>query len=86
MDEINGIFNGGNVRNERRLRPVFVSAKDATDCGRFKLEDYFEIKTPGQYRLTYQQRFYRWNTNSILTGVIMPIANVPLDVSYIPGL
>lgn len=80
MDEI---FGGRNYRHGQRLRPVYVSAKDATDCGRFNLADYFEIKTPGQYRLIYQQRFYRWNTNSILTGVIMPAVNVPLNVSYV---
>ena len=85
MDEINGFLGGGNVRHGRGLRPIFVSAKDATDCGRFNLTDYFKIKIPGKYRLTYQQRFYRSNTNSILNGIIMPMVTVPLDITYIPG-
>jgi hypothetical protein len=78
-----GLFDDRN--NFRRLRPIFNRVNDATDCGRFNLNDYFEIKTPGQYRLTYQQRFYRMNTNSILSGVIMPMVTVPLDISNIPG-
>lgn len=85
MDKIKGLLGGSNVRPGRMLRPVFVSAKDATDCGRFNLNDYFEIKIPGKYRLTYQQRFYRSNTNSMFTGVIMPMVNVPLDITNIPG-
>lgn len=78
-------FFGNNNQGGRRLRPIFVSAKDATECARFNLNDYFEIKTPGKYRLTYQQRFYRWNTNSILNGVILPTVTVPLDINYVPG-
>lgn len=79
-----GLFDGHNNQGIRRLRPVFVSAKDATECGRFDLNDYFEIKTPGQYRLTYQQRFYRMNTNGILTGVILPLVTVPLNITNVP--
>jgi len=80
MDDINALFGTSNVRRGRGLRPVFVSAKDATDCGRFNLNDYFEIKSPGNYKLTYQQRFYWWNTNSTLTGITMPMVTVPLEI------
>jgi hypothetical protein len=80
MDDINAFFGAGNVRRGHGLRPVFVSAKDATDCGRFNLNDYFEIKSPGNCKLTYQQRFYRWNTNLTLTGIAMPTVTVPLEI------
>jgi hypothetical protein len=82
---MNEVF-GNDYRNGVQIRPVFVSAKDATECERFDLNDYFKITTPGKYRLTYQERLYRWNTNSILTGVILPTVAVPLDISYVPGL
>jgi hypothetical protein len=79
MDDINPILVNGNIRRNRMMEPVFVSVKDATECGRFNLNDYFEIKSPGNYKLTYQQRFYRWNTNSTLTGITMPTVTVPLE-------
>jgi hypothetical protein len=85
MDEINAIFGSGNVRRRNSFRPLFLSAKDATECGRFNLNDYFDINSPGKYRLAYQQRFYRWNTNSTLTGITLPMVTVPLDIQYIPG-
>ncbi|HSY17092.1 MAG TPA: Ig-like domain-containing protein [Candidatus Acidoferrales bacterium] len=81
---MDGLF-GNNASNIRRLRPINVAANDAAECGQFNLNDYFEIKTPGKYELKYQQRFYRRNTNSVLTGIMMPWVTVPLVFTNVPG-
>lgn len=83
-NELN-VFLGGHSVRRSTLRPVFLSEKDATVLCRLNVNDYFEIKSPGKYRLTYQQRLYRRNTNSTLTGITMPMVTVPLDISHIPG-
>ncbi|MBA4147429.1 MAG: hypothetical protein H0X66_04885 [Verrucomicrobia bacterium] len=69
----------------RRWRYVYVPKKDIVSCERFKLQDYFKIKAPGKYRLTYQQRFYYSNTNSTLNGITMPTVTVPLEIESVTG-
>jgi hypothetical protein len=80
-----GLFGSYNHQDFQELRSIFFTSKDATECGRFNLNDYFEIKAAGQYQLTYQQHFYQWNTNGILTGVIQPKVTVLLTVTNIQG-
>lgn len=74
----------GHVRHSRGFRPVFLSAKDAADCGRFNLNDLFEVKSPGKYRLIYQQRLYQFDPQSKLKGITLLAVTVPLEINYIP--
>ena len=67
------------------IKPVYLSARSVAQCGEFNLNDYFEIKTTGNYRLTYQQRFYLCGTNTSYIGLSLPTVVVPLNVTYIPG-
>jgi hypothetical protein len=85
MDDIKAFFGTGNVRRIRGFRPVFLPPKDAIEYGRFNLNDYFEIKSVGKYRLIYQQRFYQWNTNSTPTSITMPMVTLPLEIHSISG-
>ena len=71
----------GHVQHSRGFRPVFLPAKDAADCGRFNLNDLFEVKSPGKYRLTYQQRLYQFDPQSTLKGITMPEVTVPLEIN-----
>jgi hypothetical protein len=70
----------GNPRRSRNYRPVFLSARDATPIHRVNLNELFEIKSPGQCRLTYQQRLYQLNSTNKLAGLTMPMVVVPIDV------
>ena len=62
------------------VNPVFIAARDAAKCERFNLDAYFEIKTAGKYRFTYQQRLYQIDTNGIPEGVTLPMVTVPIDI------
>jgi hypothetical protein len=70
----------GNVRRPRSFRPVSLSAKNATEIGSVNLNELFEIKSPGKYRLTYQQRFIQFDSTNQPTVMNMPTVNVPLDI------
>ena len=62
------------------ISPVFLAAKGAASCQRFNLNAYFEIKTPGQYRFTYQQRLYQINTSGIPEGMTLPRVTNPIEI------
>jgi hypothetical protein len=81
---IKGLMGVGDPLRSRRLRPVFVSAKDATELSRFGLNELFDIKSPGQYRLTYQQRIYQLDPTNKLTGLTLPLVVAPVEVRVVP--
>ncbi|HZI32468.1 MAG TPA: hypothetical protein VFF11_09000, partial [Candidatus Binatia bacterium] len=62
------------------LRPIGLKAEDVSQCVRFNLNAYFEIKSPGRYRLTYQQRLYRVEPNGTLDGVILPEIELSVEI------
>jgi hypothetical protein len=62
------------------VSPIFVAAKDAAKCERFNLNAYFEIKTPGEYRLTYQQRLFQIKANGTPAGMTLPMVTSPVDI------
>jgi len=77
-DDARGIFD--HVRPPRGFRPVFLSGKDVAEIGSVNLKELFEIRSPGKYRLTYQQRFIQSYSTNKPTGLTMPMVIVPLDI------
>jgi len=59
---------------------VFIAVEDAVKCERFNLNAYFEIKTPGEYRLTYRQRLFQIKANGTPEGMTLPIVSVPVEI------
>lgn len=69
-----------NPRRSRVLRPVMLSARDAVGLGSINLNEIFEIKSPGKYRLTYQQRLLQLGPTNNPVGITMPIVVVPIEI------
>jgi hypothetical protein len=74
------LFGVGSPRRSSGFRPVFLSARDATSIGSFNLNEFFDVKSPGKYRLTYQQRLYQFGATNKLTGLTMPMVVVPIEI------
>jgi hypothetical protein len=62
------------------LRPIGLKAGDVSQCTRFNLNAYFEIKSSGQYRLSYQQRLYQVEPKGTLDGVILPEIELSVEI------
>jgi len=48
------------------------------------LTELFQIKSPGKYRLLYQQRLLQLTTNFQSSGIVFPTVALPLDISTVP--
>ena len=70
----------GDPRRSRGFRPVFLSPQETTAIANFDLKQLFEVRTPGKYRLTYQQRLCQNDSTNKLTGLTMPIVVVPIEM------
>ncbi|HTX22132.1 MAG TPA: hypothetical protein VMD27_09805 [Candidatus Aquilonibacter sp.] len=64
----------------RGVTALFIAAKDAAKCAEFNLNAYFEIKTPGNYRFTYQQRLFQIKADGIPEGITLPAVAVPIKI------
>jgi hypothetical protein len=77
---------GSGVSGGRRaLKPMFGYSRDATHCLSFDLHDLFEIKQPGHYRLTYQQRLYRRARTGAIEEIHLPMVMMPIEIFITPG-
>ncbi|HXF11420.1 MAG TPA: hypothetical protein VN625_11595, partial [Desulfuromonadaceae bacterium] len=63
-----------------RLEPVSVPVRDAVVSARFDLRAYFDIRTPGDYLLTYRQRLYRVTPAGKLEPLIFPPVTLPVKI------
>ena len=80
LGQLQGKPLSNDLKGSRRMRWVMIAPKDATDCLIINLNDYFEIKTPGKYRLTYQQRLYQIGADGIPKGMTLPMVIAPIEI------
>ena len=77
--EVGALMGLGDPRRSA-LRLISLAARDAMAIGEFNLSEFFDIESPGKYRLMYQQKLYQLDSSNKLTGLSMPQVVVPIDM------